>query len=68
MTLTCTPSQTVGGVCPITTGEQEIKKLSLTSNEIWLPLVVMAGLIIVLRVLSLAFLVIQMRRLMSKSQ
>ena len=73
LTLTCDPSELIVvapnvTVCPITTGEQEIKNLALTSAELWIPLVVLAAMVIFFRLASVMFLVMQMRRLKKKNQ
>ena len=73
LTLTCTPEELVPvspgvSVCPITSGEQELKLLNFTSSELWIPLVVMVGMMVVFRVLSLLFLQAQIRKLQKHSQ
>ena len=73
MTLYCDPDELIVvsqniSVCPVTTGQQEITNLSLSSNQLWIPLVVLAGMMVALRVLSVLFLVLQMRRLKKLNQ
>lgn len=55
-------------VCPITTGEQELQRLNFSSAYLWIPLVVMASMLVVMRFLAVVFLVLQMRRLKKKMQ